>query len=103
MRQAKPWEAIGISRATWYRHGKPTENPPRTSIARAARTMGASSTRTFQRIQSLYKKATGDGPQSVTAAIFWAKTRMGWRETQHHEHTAPNGLVFMSSPSDAKL
>ena len=50
MRQAKPWEAIGISRATWYRHGKPTENPPRTSIARAARTMGASSTRTFQRI-----------------------------------------------------
>ncbi len=31
--------------------------------------------------QSLYRKATGDGPQSVTAAIFWAKTRMGWRES----------------------
>ena len=29
--------------------------------------------------QSLFKKATGDGPQSVTAAIFWAKTRMGWK------------------------
>ena len=50
MRQAKPWEAIGISRATWYRHGKPTENPGRTSVARAARMMGASSTRTYQRI-----------------------------------------------------
>ena len=35
--------------------------------------------------QSLYKMATGHGPQSVPAAIFWAKTRMGWRETQHQE------------------
>ena len=50
MRQTKPWEAIGISRATWYRHGKPTENPERTSVARAARMMGAPSTRTYQRI-----------------------------------------------------
>src|SRR5262245_27147761 len=24
---SKPWEAIGMSRATWYRHGKPTEKP----------------------------------------------------------------------------
>jgi len=31
--------------------------------------------------QSLFKKATGDGAQCVTAAIFWAKTRMGWHET----------------------
>jgi hypothetical protein len=23
--EAKPWEALGISRATWYRYGKPTE------------------------------------------------------------------------------
>jgi hypothetical protein len=32
--------------------------------------------------QSLFRKATSDGPQSVTAAIFWAKTRMGWKEPQ---------------------
>ena len=31
--------------------------------------------------QSLFRKATGDGPQSVTAAIFWMKTRLGWKET----------------------
>jgi hypothetical protein len=31
--------------------------------------------------QSLFKKATGSGPQSVTAAIFWLKTRARWRET----------------------
>ena len=37
--------------------------------------------------QSLFRKATGDGPQSVTAAIFWAKTRMGWKETIVSEHS----------------
>jgi hypothetical protein len=32
--------------------------------------------------ESLYRKALGDGAQSVTAAIFWLKTRAGWKETQ---------------------
>jgi hypothetical protein len=31
--------------------------------------------------ESLFRKATGEGPQSVTAAIFWLKTRGGWRES----------------------
>ena len=30
--------------------------------------------------ESLYRKALGDGSQSVTAAIFWLKTRARWRE-----------------------
>lgn len=34
--------------------------------------------------QSLFLKATGDGSQSVSAAIFWLKTRAGWRETTEH-------------------
>jgi hypothetical protein len=34
----------------------------------------------------LFRKATTEGPQCVTAAIFWMKTRSGWRETpQSHE------------------
>jgi hypothetical protein len=34
----------------------------------------------------LFRKATTEGPQCVTAAIFWMKTRGGWRETpQAHE------------------
>lgn len=24
--KTKPWEALGLSRATWYRHGKPLAN-----------------------------------------------------------------------------
>ena len=36
--------------------------------------------------ESLYRKAMGDGPQSVTACIFWLKTRARWKETSVHEH-----------------
>ena len=31
--------------------------------------------------ESLYRKALGDGAQSVTAAIFWLKTRARWTES----------------------
>lgn len=30
--------------------------------------------------ESLFRKALGDGPQSVAAAMFWLKTRAGWSE-----------------------
>ena len=49
--------------------------------------------------QSLFKKATSDGPQSVTAAIFWAKTRMGWRETVDHT----GKLQVVLTPTDAAV
>jgi hypothetical protein len=25
--KSMPWAALGMSRATWYRHGKPTQQP----------------------------------------------------------------------------
>jgi hypothetical protein len=31
--------------------------------------------------ENLYRRATGEGREAVTAAIFWLKTRAGWRET----------------------
>lgn len=27
------------------------------------------------------------------SAMFWAKTRMGWRETTHHDHTSSDGSM----------
>jgi len=33
--RAKPWEALGMSRATWYRRGKPMA-PPDASITGGA-------------------------------------------------------------------
>ena len=41
--------------------------------------------------KSLFKKATGDGSQSVTAAIFWAKCRMGWVDRTGVEITGKDG------------
>lgn len=36
--------------------------------------------------ESLFRKATGEGRESVVAAIFWLKTRARWKETSVHEH-----------------
>ena len=35
--------------------------------------------------ESLFRRATGEGREGVVAAIFWLKTRAGWRETTVHE------------------
>jgi hypothetical protein len=42
-------------------------------------------------IESLFRKATGEGQGAVAAAIFWAKTRCGWKETNVSEMTGPDG------------
>jgi len=41
---------------------------------------------------SLFRKACGDGPQAVAAAIFWCKTRMGWRD--------PNSIMEIISKKE---
>jgi hypothetical protein len=44
----------------------------------------------------LYRKATTEGPQCVTAAIFWLKTRGGWKETTVQEITGPPPRLIVS-------
>lgn len=39
--------------------------------------------------ENLYRKAMGDGPQAVTATIFWLKTRARWKEATGEEITTP--------------
>ncbi|MCB4802663.1 AcrR family transcriptional regulator [Methylobacterium brachiatum] len=58
--------------------------------------------------ESLFRKAIGDGPQAITAAIFWAKTRMRWKEPpQSHEIAGANGgpiqHVDLSKATDEQL
>lgn len=54
--------------------------------------------------QALFKKATGNEPGSVTAAIFWLKCKAGWKETQVVEHAlaakAPTLSDFYASTVD---
>jgi hypothetical protein len=52
----KPWQALGMSRATWYRHGKPTERPWRLSIEQAAMVMNVS-VRSIESAQRVIKFA----------------------------------------------
>jgi hypothetical protein len=52
--------------------------------------------------QYLFEQATGqrgDSGAAVTAAIFWAKTRMRWKETLVNEHTGAVG-VGQASPEE---
>lgn len=53
-------------------------------------------------IESLFRKATGEGQGSVAAAIFWAKTRCGWKETNVSEATGPGGGPVQSVDLSAR-
>jgi hypothetical protein len=41
--------------------------------------------------ENLFRKATGDGRESVTAAIFWLKARARWKEISINEHSGLDG------------
>jgi hypothetical protein len=45
---------------------------------------------------NLYRIATSDKPGTVTAAIFWLKTRAGWRDVQQVEHGRANEFAQMT-------
>ena len=50
--------------------------------------------------ENLFRKATGEGREAVTAAIFWLKTRAGWKETALHEVSGRNGGPIETAPVD---
>jgi hypothetical protein len=41
--------------------------------------------------ENLYRKATGEGREAVTAAIFWLKARARWKEVTLTEHGGIDG------------
>ena len=49
------------------------------------------------------RKATSDGPQSVTAAIFWLKTKGGWRETPQTHEVGPFDLNRVTDREPEKM
>ncbi len=54
-------------------------------------------------IGNLFKQATKDHPSSIPAAIFWAKTREGWREKVSVEHSGKDGAPIELELSDLKF
>lgn len=45
--------------------------------------------------ESLYRKATGEGREAVTAAIFWLKTRARWKEGSARDNDADREPVVV--------
>ena len=50
--------------------------------------------------ESLYRKAIGEGRESVTAAIFWLKTRAHWKEVSVHEHIEAHEKITTSQTQE---
>ena len=48
--------------------------------------------------ENLYRRATGEGREAVTAAIFWLKTRARWKETTVHETEVRHQVVVRMPP-----
>ncbi len=55
----------------------------------------------------LYQAASGQAlttgatySDCVRAAMFWAKTRMGWKETNVQEHTGKDGTPLLKTAKD---
>ncbi len=46
-----------------------------------------------------------EGPTRASLAMFWAKTRMGWKEINVHEHGGKDGadIIFKISKDDNAL
>jgi hypothetical protein len=51
--------------------------------------------------ENLYRKATGEGREAVIAAIFWLKTRAGWKETVAHELSGPDGGAIQTAETSS--
>jgi hypothetical protein len=84
MRQKdRPWEALGMSRATWYRLGKPAEKPaPRITVKQAA-DMDGVSLRMMERARFVHRYGPDllehvlAGSMSMDAAIRLIHQRQG--------------------------
>ncbi len=71
-------DKLGITRNTLRKHFK--------NELRTGRTTANSIVGEFLFATITGKNGFKDDPARVTAAIFWAKTQMGWKQTNVHQH-----------------
>jgi hypothetical protein len=80
--------AIGISRPTLLKH---FVEEIQTGATKANAQVGEFLFSTIVGAQIPGRPPVTDDRARVTAAIFWAKTRMNWKETSIHKHTGTEG------------
>lgn len=77
MRQNAPWVALGMSRASWYRQGKPATKPPKPETrAEFARRLNVSQ-------RTLYRAIKADKDER---AARWRKHQDGWLREALKKH-----------------
>ena len=101
-RQVEAMAACGVPEADI---GKVMGIDPKTLRKHYRHELDTGAIRASARIaQGLYQKAVGDGPQAVTASIFWLKTRAGWKDTTAHEISGRDGgPIAVEATSDRDL
>jgi hypothetical protein len=62
----------------------------------------AASVMNAQVAQNLFRMATSKGSGAVASAIFWLKTRAGWREVDRREITGANGAPLSITNVDLR-
>ncbi|MBA3520545.1 MAG: hypothetical protein H0T75_23560 [Rhizobiales bacterium] len=87
--QVEAMAGYGVSEADI---AKVLDIDPETLRLHYRRELQASRVKTNAKVaENLYRKATGDGCEAVTAAIFWLKKRARWKETSVHEVGGSDG------------
>jgi DNA-binding XRE family transcriptional regulator len=80
-------KVVGINRTTLAKHYREELD---TATAKACAKVA----------ETLYRQATDvKNPRSATAAIFWLKTRGGWRETVVVDNTSSDGTMSPAGPA----
>jgi len=70
----RPWEALGMSRATWFRLGKPTTKPNRITQEQGAKLQNVSA-RSIQRARRIMREAP-----ELALLIQAGKIKLGFAE-----------------------
>ena len=79
---------LGITKPTLFKHFREELD---TGITKANAQVGEFIFSTIVGLTIPGRPPVTDERARVTAAIFWAKTRMGWKETVINQHEGPHG------------
>jgi hypothetical protein len=95
-------QALGISKTTLLKHFR---NEINASATKANTQVGEFIVATIVGLPIPGRRPVTDERARATLAMFWAKTRMGWKETVINQHQGKGGgpIIWQSYPEDEQL
>jgi hypothetical protein len=95
-------QALGISKTTLLKHFR---NEINASATKANTQVGEFIFATIVGLPIPGRRPVTDERARATLAMFWAKTRMGWKETVINQHEGKGGgpIIWQSYPEDEQL